>query len=235
MLIHAKGKASGDFMPDQISAYVNFTTIQKDYITALEQGVNMVNNYIAAIAERTGFSAQDFKTNSYNIREHYHMGQGDNRDLSQIGKERRISDGFEFTQRATIVFDYDRERLENLLLSAAYSPEAPHIYVNFELKDPESKKRELLPQAFAYARTKAQTIADAAGLQLAECKEVFLDEFHQRATPDELDAPVRAAKLGMPGLAAVKTYEDRLQKIDASFHPEPITLTKHIDTLWSTN
>ncbi len=238
MLIHSKGKATREFAPDQIKAYVNFKTTQKDYLGALETGVNMVNSYIQAIAERTGFSAQDFKTSSYSIRELYHYAQAsDNRDLADIGKERRISDGFEFSQRATLIFDYDRDKLENLLLSAAYAPDAPRIYVDFQLKDPAAKRLELLPEALNNARAKAQTIANAAGKNLVECKEVFTDEFHQKPVASDFGSPAaKMSKLRAPGsFSTINDYDDRLQKIDASFHPEPIKLSKHIDTLWSTN
>ena len=66
MRIHAKGRASRDFTPDQVIARVNFTMLKPSYQQALEEGSQMLANYIAAISERTDFNAEDFKTSSYN-------------------------------------------------------------------------------------------------------------------------------------------------------------------------
>lgn len=233
MRIHAKGRASRDFTPDQVIARVNFTMLKPSYQQALEEGSQMLANYIAAISERTDFNAEDFKTSSYNIREHFHYAQNDSKDLSQIGRpDRRVSDGFEFTQSATLTFDYDRERLAKLLLCTASAPDAPRFHIDFCLKDIHACRRELLPDAFNIARAKAEKIAQTAGLSTVTCEEVFLDDFHQSAT---VGAPAyaKSAQLEYFGAPARPTFEDRLQTINENFHPEPITVTKHIDSVWN--
>lgn len=232
MRIHAKGHASRDFAPDQVIARVNFTMLRPTYQQALEEGAQMIANYIAAISERTDFTAEDFKTSSYNVREHFHFTSNESKDLSQIGRpDRRISDGFEFTQSATLTFDYDRERLAKLLLCTASAPDAPRFNIDFALKDIDACRRELLPAAFEIARAKAEKIAQTAGLNNVICEEVFLDDFHQTATVGDVQY-AKAARLDRLGAPSVPTFEDRLQTINENFHPEPITVTKHIDSVW---
>ena len=236
MRIHAKGRASRDFTPDQVIARVNFTMLKPSYQQALEEGSQMLANYIAAISERTDFNAEDFKTSSYNIREHFHYSQNDSKDLSQIGRpDRRVSDGFEFTQSATLTFDYDRERLAKLLLCTASAPDAPRFHIDFCLKDIHACRRELLPEAYESARQKAEKIAQTAGFSGVECEEIFLDDYHQVATIGaEEPAIKKAARLERFSAPTTPTFEDRLQTINENFHPEPITVSKYIDSIWTT-
>lgn len=231
MRIHAKGHATREFAPDKVIASVSFNLTKITYQEALEAGTQMVTNYIAAIAERTGFNAADFKTNSYNIREHFHTGASESKDLSDIGKSgRRISDGFEFTQRATLEFDYDINRLSALLLSTAGSPDAPQFNISFDIKDRDAARRALIPEAYAIAQAKAQTVAQNAGYTNVTCEEIFLDDYHQHASvPAEAAKGARLERIGVP---TISTFEDRLQNINANFHPEPIKITKHIDSIW---
>lgn len=236
MRIHAKGHASRDFTPDQVIARVNFTMLKPSYQQALEEGSQMLANYIAAISERTDFNAEDFKTSSYNIREHFHYSQNDSKDLSQIGRpDRRVSDGFEFTQSATLTFDYDRERLAKLLLCTASAPDAPRFHIDFCLKDIHACRRELLPEAYESARQKAEKIAQTAGFSGVECEEIFLDDYHQAATIRAEEPAIRkVASLERFGAPTTPTFEDRLQTINENFHPEPITVSKYIDSIWTT-
>ncbi len=231
MRIHAKGHATREFAPDKVIASVSFSITKPTYQEALDGGTQLVNGYVAAIAERTGFRAEDFKTNSYNIREHFHAGAGESKDLADIGKAgRRISDGFEFTQCATLEFDYDLNRLATLLATTAGNPDAPQFKIEFDLKDVDAARRALIPEAYAIAQAKAQTIAQNAGLSTVVCEEIFLDDYHQHAT---VAAEPKGAKLERMGMPTIQTFEDRLQSINASFHPEPIKVTKHIDSVWN--
>ena len=71
-----------------------------------------VRKYIDSIAETTDFKFEDFKTRAYSVQEHFHINRLDPKTEADLDKnlQKRISDGFFFTQFAHLEFDYDKMR-----------------------------------------------------------------------------------------------------------------------------
>ena len=141
--------------------------------------------------------------------------------------EKRVSDGFYFSQNISIVFDYDRERLAKLMAMSSRMPSAPMLYFHFELKDAEAKRRELISIAYADALSKAEALATAANKNLRDCVRVDIDG----DTPSDAGLMMRgAAKFRQDG-----DFKETLQNIDETFKPENIELTKSIGCVWETS
>lgn len=229
MQIFVSGSARKEFAPDQVVASATFSYHAGTYQEALDGGVRKVKDFINTIIDNTDFEANDFKTRTYSIREHFITNRIEAKSVDDLDKklEKRVSDGFYFSQNISIVFDYDRERLAKLMAMSSRMPSAPMLYFHFELKDAEAKRRELISIAYADALSKAEALATAANKNLRDCVRVDIDG----------DAPSDAG-LMMRGAAKFRQdgdFKETLQNIDETFKPENIELTKSISCVWETS
>jgi uncharacterized protein YggE len=234
MQIFMNGRGEKDFAPDQIIASVTFNYHADTYDEALKGGVEKVKNYIDGIAETTDFKPEDFKTKAYSVQERFHTNRLDPKTEADLGKnlQKRISDGFFFTQFACLEFDYDKMRLAKLLATSSKNPDAPMLHIDFTLKDVESKKRELIAVAYDDAKKKAEALATAANKNLRDCVRVEIDSVpHNGMRGDAMF--VKAAKFR--GAPATDDFEQQIKNIDETFKPDDITLSKEISCVWETS
>lgn len=235
MQIFMDGHAEKDFAPDQIIASVIFEYRGETYNEALHGGVQVVKQYIDGIAELTNFKAEDFRTSAYSIREKYHINRIEPKTEEDLKKnlERRISDGYEFTQYAYLAFDYDKTRLAKLLAISSKIPNAPLLHIDFTLKDEKSKICELIPEAYADAKKKAEALAVAANKNLRDCVRVEIDPAPRSYRNGDLDGAAysKSAKLG----AAYGDIDQEIKAIDETFKPNDISLSKDISCVWETS
>ena len=229
MQIFVSGSARKEFAPDQVVASATFSYHAGTYQEALDGGVRKVKDFINTIIDNTNFEANDFKTRTYSIREHFITNRIEAKSVEDLDKklEKRVSDGFYFSQNISIVFDYDRERLAKLMTVSSRTPSAPMLYFRFELKDVEAKRKELISIAYADALSKAEALAVAANKNLRDCVRVDIDG----SAPRETGLMMRgAAKFSQDG-----DFKETLQNIDETFKPENIELTKSIGCVWETS
>lgn len=230
MQIFMNGKAQKDFAPDLISANVVFSYRADSYDEALRGGVESVKEYIQQIAEGTDFTFEDFRTRTYSVREQTHINRIEPKTRADLDKnlQQIVSDGFFFSQRVSLEFDYDRERLAKLLVLSSKIPNAPHLNIDFLLKDVESKKRELIADAYEDAKKKAEALANAAQKNLRDCVRVEIDPVSRSEMYDR--SPIMAKQR-----SSVVDIEQELQNIDDTFKPDDITISKQISCVWETS
>lgn len=235
MQIFVSGEAKKAFAPDQIIASADFSFHAKTYQEALADGVKRVQSYIQAITENTDFAPEDFRTTAYTIREHFIVNRIEAKTAEDLDKklEKRISDGFYFTQNLSITFDYDRERLAKLMTLSSRLHDAPALHFYFGLKDPESKRRELIGLAYEAAHLKAEALATAANKNLRDCVRVDIDQTANGRSSYATGAAFRGADTAM--LRSNDDFENTLKAIDETFKPDNITLSKRIDCVWETS
>ena len=233
MQIFVNGHGEKDFAPDQVMASAVFDFHATSYDEALKGGVKKVKEYIAAISEATDFDTTDFKTNAYSVCERTHINQLNPTTEADLDKnlQKRVSDGFFFSQYIYIVFDYDRDRLANLLLLSSKSPSAPRLHIEFGLKDRAEKQKELIARAYEDAESKAMALAVAAGKHLRDCVRVEID--HQVSV--NRDAAFDGAALKGAVATSGKNYEAELKNIDETFNPDDIPVSKQISCVWETS
>ena len=233
MQIFMKGRGEKNFAPDQVVASVTFNYHAGTYDEALRGGVEKVKNYMDGILEATDFRSEDFKTRAYSVQERFHINRLDPKNEFDLDKnlQKRISDGFYFTQFACLKFDYDKERLVKLLAISSKIPNAPMLHIDFELKDVESKKRELISIAYEDAKKKAEALAVAANKDLRDCVRVEIDPVHHGEMRGGMMYEERAAFKG----AAMDDFEQQIKNIDETFKPDDITLSKEITCVWETS
>ena len=233
MQITTTGRAKKDFAPDQIEASAIFNYRALTYDEALMGGVEKVKKYINSIIEITDFTSDDFKTNAYIINELYHINYFEPKTEADLNKklQKRVLDGFSFTQRMKLEFDYDKMRLAKLLAASSRIPEAPMLRIEFTLKDTESKMRELIPIAYNNAKQKAEALVDVAGKNLGGCVHVDIDGPVQNWSTFE-----GVAKRTMTfGDVPPEDFVQQIRNIEDTFNPDDITLVKEISCIWETS
>ena len=233
MQIFMDGTGSRDFAPDLIRGSVTFTFRATTYDEALKGGVERVKNFIDTLASATDFKAEDFKTRAYSVREEFHIAKIDPKTEADLEKnlQRRISDGFSFSQYAYIEFDYDKERLVRLLAVSSKVEGAPRMHIDFDLKDIEAKRRDLLAAAYEDARLKAEALATAAGKNLRDCVRVNIDTPAMDHGGYFGGERMMAKRAGISGAE----IEEEIKTIDETFQPDDITLSKTISCIWETS
>ena len=233
MQIFMNGRGEKDFAPDQIVASVTFNYRASTYDEALKGGVEKVKSYIDGITEATDFTFEDFKTKAYSVQERFHINRLDPKTEADLDKnlQKRISDGFFFTQFACLKFDYDKMRLAKLLTISSKIPNAPMLHIDFTLKDIESKKRELISVAYDDAKKKAEALAIAAHKDLRDCVRVDIDSVPHNEMRGDMMFEKAAAFRGAPA----DDFEQQIKNIDETFKPDDITLSKEISCVWETS
>ncbi len=233
MQIFMNGHGERDFTPDQIVASVTFDFHADTYDEALKGGVEKVKSYINGISDITDFKPEDFKTRAYSIQEHFHINRLDPKTEADLEKnlQKRVSDGFFFSQYACLEFDYDKARLAKLLTISSKIPNAPMLHINFGLKDIESKRRELIAVAYEDAKKKAEALSVAANKNLRDCVRVEIDSAPHYERGGDMMFKESAAFRG----ASMDSFEQQIKNIDETFKPDDITLSKDISCVWETS
>ena len=228
MQIFVNGQGEKDFAPDQIKASVNFNFHAMTYDEALKGGVEKVKNYIESISEVTDFKPEDFKTRAYFIREEFHVNSLEPQTEADLGKnlQKRVSDGFFFSQFAYLEFDYDKMRLAKLLAISSKISNAPMLQIDFGLKDVASKQRELIASAYEDAKKKAEALVAAANKNLRDCVRVEIDQVSGGMMQEGSVCFGSAPKQGL---------EQEIKNIDETFKPDDITISKEISCVWETS
>ena len=235
MQIFVKGEAKRTVAPDQIVATVNFNEHADTYDEALKKGVELAKKYFKFIEDNTDFKASDFKTNSYNIREEFSVNHIKAETEEDLNKRltKRVSDGFYFSQTASLEFDYNKERLAKLLTLTSKTEGAPKFYISFCLKDRKSYERGLIGDAYSDAQKKAETLAAAAGKNLRDCVRVELDAIPNSISNYSTDRG--AGRMAKHADISLSNIDGQIETIDETFHPDDITIYKNINVVWETS
>lgn len=112
--------------------------------------------------EEVGFAKEKVKTNDFNIT----TVTDTVRDES--GAYRQVAKGFRALQRLRISFDFDMERLGNVLGALSRSLADPEYDVSFTVKDKTALMQAVLASAATDARAKAEILATASGVRLGD-------------------------------------------------------------------
>ena len=232
MQIFVNGHGEKAFTPDQVIASITFEHHANTYDEALNGGVEKVKNYINSITEATDLKPENFKTRAYYVQERFNTNTLDPKTEADLSKnlQKRVSDGFFFTQYASIEFDFDNTLLAKLLVNSSKIPNAPQLHVNFALKDIESKKRELISIAFEDAKKKVEALTMAANKNIRDCVRVEIDRV-PNASYD--GAPIRC-RAASGRSAALDSIEQQIKNVDETFKPDDIVMTKDISCIWET-
>lgn len=234
MQIFMNGEASRDYAPDEVLLSVTFENRADTYDEALRGGVEKVSNYIAKIKEVVGLTNDVFKTRAYNVAERKHVNEIKAETEADLDKNLRrvVSEGFFFRQYVELKIDYDRDRLAKIMVATSMIENAPQIRVIFGLKHTPERRRELIGDAYNDAKSKAEALAYAAGKHLRDCVRVDLDKVINEHQFDYANCRTMSKT---SRAIDIQNYNETIKKIDESFRPDDITVSKTISCVWETS
>lgn len=174
-----------------------------------------VQNFVNSVLLNNGFNREDMKTRNFVVREEQKY---DNMTRQYS------SDGFSFNQIASIKFDYDKEKLANIMEQLSKLDNAPQCHVGFEVKDEKDCRRQVLAKAYKDAELQAQAIADASGKVLKQCAKIdFKPVTTTYASQTNFEGDMMYAKADRIGTATT---------IMNTFTPEDVELSEILYCLW---
>lgn len=210
MEIKVIGEAEKYVKPDQISLNLRFFAKAKSYDKALESGVISTKAFCKIMSDLK-IKLEDLKTSSFMI----------SKSRKYNEKTRQyIEDGFEFSQSATLKFDYDIKFMSKIIELIAQQKNPPTYTINFGLKDEKIADKELTKLAIEDANRQAENIALACGKKIKDCLEASFDT----SSKINFFSNVKYER--------VLAKENIAQDIQEVFVPEDIKLSKMVYTLW---
>jgi len=182
MEITTQGTAEGFFAPEQISINLTFTVKEQEYDKVLKEGTKSVVSFMDEVLTKMGLKKEDMKTRNFKVVEK--TKQVKKKEKNQYGQYdfERVPDGLEFTQNATIKFDYDTTKMTNFVAMVSKLVKPPVYTITFELKNSDEYKNKILAQAFQIAETKAKSIATAAKFKSVECLKTSFMPFEENVS-----------------------------------------------------
>lgn len=216
MEIITQGKGTDFFTPDQIILNINFNLKGKTYEEVLFEGTKTINDFVNELLLKKGFNKEDMKTRNFVIREET--------KYNEITRNYE-PDGYSFSQNAILKFDYDKERLANMIEDISKLSNPPMSRINFGVKDEKDCRRKILAKAYKDAEEQAKAIAKAAGVTLSRCVKVDFKPFTEMYisnTSFDGDMMYRSEKTSFSAASAITN----------TFTPEDIELTETLYCLW---
>ena len=215
MEIIVQGKGIEYFTPNEIIISINFYTKGSNYAEVLNSGVMSVQNFVNNILLPNNFNEKDMKTRKFVVRE----------EQKYDNMTRQYSfDGFSFCQLASIKFDYDKDKLANIMEQLSKMDNAPQYHIDFGIKDEKECKKQILAKAYKDAELQAQAIADASGKTLKQCEKVDFKPFTTTyVSQTKFDGNMMYANAEKASTATT---------IMNTFSPEDIELSETLYCLW---
>ncbi len=155
--IQGIGKLS--LKPDYTVISMSLRAVNEKYDTAMETAAQHLDTLQNALV-RLGFAREDLKSSRFNVSTEY-----DN-ERDKNGNYKRIFVGYVVTLQLKLEFDFNMERLAEVLVAIAGCIAQPELNVQFTVKDKEAVNAALLESACANARAKAKILAGASGVKL---------------------------------------------------------------------
>ena len=213
MEISVEGKATLFYTPDMVIMNFNFITKGNSYEEVLNIGVKNVESFINELLKKHGFTNEDLKTNNFIIKEETKY----NEDTHKYE-----FDGYYYNQNAVLKFEYDKEKMAEMMEDISKLSNPPFYQINFGLKDEEKVRKNILTLAYNDALKKAEIISNASGYKLIRCLKTDFRPF----TSEYLSqTSINPKMLSMDSVS---------QNIMNIFTPMEIEITEVLYCLWIT-
>ena len=160
-IITVKGTGRASAPADQVILNMELKTLHRDYTQCMSIADSKCALLQATLA-KDGFSADDIKTADFKIRQDYHYGKN----------SAKIMDDWECHHSLKVEFPLDIPRLQQILMNIASSGVQLEFSVDFTLSDGNALQEEMLSDAAANARKKAEILCAASGVKLGDLLEI---------------------------------------------------------------
>jgi len=159
--ITVKGIGSASAAPDLIRIMMTLEASGMDYeYTMLIAGKQLEK--LSEALEPIGFDRKALKTVHFDVRTEYRSVKDNN------GNYKRVFEGYVCSHRLKIEFDFDTKHLAQVLNAISTCLVDPELSISFTVKDPAAISAELLKNATANARAKAEILCAASNVKLGD-------------------------------------------------------------------
>lgn len=205
--IKVTGRGQVRLKPDLIRLQIGLKGVKKTYAETLALSGQTHADLKAALAA-AGFSPEALKTTGFEINTKYENVRGEN------GEWRQVFAGYEFAHSLKLELAPEGELGRAAAALEGCGPS--DLSFVYTVRDPSSAREELLKEAAADARRKAEILAGASGVRLGELLTV---EYAFGPRPAESRAmTLRAA---------------RAAEADLDFCPDEIELSDSVAMTWA--
>lgn len=157
--ITVKGTGRASAKPDLVVMSMTVEAKDADYDRAMEAAAVQIRRLRESV-RAAGFAQDDLRTVSFNVRTDYRNVR------DESGGYRQEFDGFVVSHNLKLEFDFDTERLSRAIVAVANSIAKPELNIAFTVKDQTAVQEEMLKDAVANAREKAEILCRASAVRL---------------------------------------------------------------------
>lgn len=159
--ITVKGVGTARVRPDWVVLTMDVGATREFYEAAMREANRGVERLQDAIVG-AGFERTDLKTRSFDVDMQY-----ENRK-NRYGDYDRVFLGYKCSYNLSLGFDFEMERLGDVLAEIAECGAKPELRISFTVKNPAGVGEEILRSAAENARQKAEILCAASGVKLGE-------------------------------------------------------------------
>ena len=203
--ITVKGIGTASARPDCVVISMSLESKNKEYDKAMELASENIGLLTAALVA-AGFKKDALKTTDFCVHTAYESIR------KEDGNYERVFSGYVISHSLKVEFDFESERLSQVLNAIGSCPAHPELSIVFTVKDPSAVSEEMLRAASTNARRKAEILSEASGRRLGELLsidynwgELSFCSNTRYESAEEWIAPIKA-----------KTIEFEPEDIDAS-------------------
>ncbi len=157
--ITVKGVGKASASPDYVTLSIVLESFNENYDSAMDLAEAHIQELTAALVG-AGFEKEALKTTNFNVRTEY------NNEKDQNGNWKKVFSGYVVTHDLKLEFDFNMERLSQAINAISSCAAHPQLSVAFTVKDPSGLKEEMLRNAAANAKEKAEILCAASGVKL---------------------------------------------------------------------
>ena len=217
--LRVTGKGKLSLTPDTVQLLMHLNDTDPDYGKVVKDSTEHAQSLKEALMT-LDFEASDLKTTSFQVNAEYESY----RDENDNWKERFV--GYRAMHTLKLSFPRDKDRLGKVLFLVAGHASKPEFHLEYTVADPEKAKNELLANAVADSRIKADVLAKAADVTLGE----ILSIDYSWGEIDLVTRPVMLRETnGIQALAKSAAMEDSL---NLDIEPDDIKVEDTVTVIW---
>lgn len=213
--IRITGRGQIRVTPDKTRIMIALNDVCEEYAQALEKA-SKERATLQEVLRGFGFADSDLKTLNFNVDPEYEGYQED-------GIWKQKFKGYRYYHQLKLEFASDNDKLGKVLYAMAASGLTPEFSIGFFASDPEAVRNELLADAVADAKAKAEALTAAAGVTLGEIQSIDYAK---------ADLNLAVNTMRMPMMAKGMAAEECCDSYDMDVQPDDIELTDTVTILW---
>jgi len=181
--IRVQGKGSVSSAPDMVDLGLELTSRKPDYNDAVAESAKRLD-LLRRSLPKADLLPDDLKTRAFSVS-----------IAEEYVASRRVFRGYDVRHRLSLRIPFDRKQLGRVLAAVTASRAMALLSLSFTVSDPEEVKRRVLEDAVRNARSRAETIAVAAGKKLGAIRSIEYGHAEIRIYSEEysLHAPCAPA------------------------------------------